>query len=199
MRCASGFIRRNFEGDQFGAEAAGAKGPVSDAGSHPYNAQHQRRTAEMDPDEAANQEPEGGRDQSCSDVRLVLSRQMMDEGRGIHAHEADKGAEIERLGADFIGASAQSCGKELKNAGSGKRKAPTATMLLRGMRRLGSMAPKNDLGSALPRPMPYSSRPAASCEPMPEPMLAMSSVKLMIWKSTTPPTCRETRAKADST
>src|ERR1017187_6698976 len=52
---------------------------------------------------------------------------------------------------------------------------PTATMLLRGMWRFGSMAPKNDLGSAFPRPIPQRSRPAASCEPIPEPMLATRS------------------------
>ena len=55
------------------------------------------------------------------------------------------------------------------------------------MRVRGSMAPKKPLGIALLRPMPYSSRAAPSCAPMPEPMVATISVRLMAFDRKMPP------------
>src|SRR5713101_2581646 len=54
--------------------------------------------------------------------------------------------------------------------------APTKITLFRGTWCFGSIAPKNELGSALLLPMPYSSRAAPMCAPMPEPKLATTSV-----------------------
>ena len=101
-RLRSGLVRRNFEADQFGAKAVRAMRPISDTGSHPYKSQHQRRTAEMEPDEAANQESEGWRDQVAqSSARPIPPK--VDERCGIHAHETDERAEIEHLRRELVG------------------------------------------------------------------------------------------------
>ena len=63
----------------------------------------------MDPDEAAYHEAQDRHSQAAQTP--ILMSPIVDERRGIDAHESDEGAEIERFGADFIGAAAQSSGK----------------------------------------------------------------------------------------
>src|ERR1019366_5972079 len=60
---------------------------------------------------------------------------------------------------------------------------PTNMTLLRGTWCLGSIAPKNDLGSALLRPMPNSRRAAPSWAPIPEPKFATTKVNPTMPKS----------------
>src|SRR5258708_15855098 len=76
---------------------------------------------------------------------------------------------------------------------------PTNRTLFRGMRRLDSMAPKNDLGIALLRPIPYSRRAAPSCEPIPDPTVATRSVTLMRLNSHWPAARPATETYAVST
>jgi hypothetical protein len=72
----------------------------------------------MNPNEGAYQEPEHRHGQADQTPTLPLTP-LVDERCGVDAHERDKGPEIERLGADFIGASTEFSGKEFENAGSG--------------------------------------------------------------------------------
>ena len=127
----SGHIRRNLKGDQFGAEAAGANGPVGDACSHPHKAQHLCRGAEIEPDEGTDEKAQGGRKQSADALALFMPP-MMEERSGIHAHEGDKGSEVEALCADLVGASAEAVGKEFQQAGADKRKRPHSENVVAG-------------------------------------------------------------------
>ncbi len=101
----------------------------------------------------------------------------MGQRRQIHAHERDQGPKIQQFGAVVIA----------DQESPQQRDPPTNITLLAGIRVLGWMAPKNFLGMAPLRPMPYSSRAAPSCDPMPEPTVAISSVMLMALVMSTPP------------
>src|SRR5580692_8274287 len=54
--------------------------------------------------------------------------------------------------------------------------APTRKTLLRGTRLFASTAPKNDLGNALLRPIPYNNLAAPICAPSPDPKFASNNV-----------------------
>ena len=74
----------------------------------------------MDPDESANYAAKNRNDEAAQGF-LSFSK-VANQGRGIHANKGDEGAEVERFGANFVGATAEPAGEKLKNTCSCKGK-----------------------------------------------------------------------------
>src|SRR5580698_1461163 len=75
--------------------------------------------AEMDPYEAANKEAQYRHDIAAKIVSILVL-EMVNESRGIDAHEGDEGAEVETLRANLVCSSAQPIRKKLQQRGSGE-------------------------------------------------------------------------------
>ncbi len=84
----------------------------------------------------------------------LLMPQVVHKCRRIHPHERNHSAKVQALRANLVRAATQPVGEELQQPRAHQRKSAHRNNVVRGIRRFGSIAPKNDLGSALPRPMP---------------------------------------------
>src|SRR5580692_8013753 len=114
-------FRGNVEADQVGGEAACANCAIDNAGHHPDGSQNDCGTAEMHPNEAADEKSKH-RYKEVAQLARSAVQPIMHEACRVDSHEGDERAEIERLGSDFIGSAAEAAGKEFEKPGASQSK-----------------------------------------------------------------------------